>query len=98
VSESDLADLLDVLVDNVFAHTPEGTGFTVTLRATEGTCLLVVSDDGPGWSDAPSPRAGHTGLGLDIARRTAAQCGGHLVTGITGAGGARVEVALPLAH
>jgi signal transduction histidine kinase len=97
VSESDLADLLDVLVDNVFAHTPEGTGFTVSLRAAEATCVLVVADDGPGWSEAPTSRAGHTGLGLDIARRTAAQCGGHLVTGTTAGGGARVEVALPLA-
>jgi len=44
----------------------------------------------------PSPHPGHTGLGLDIARRTASQCGGHLVTGVTATGGARVEVALPL--
>ena len=36
VSESDLADLLDVLIDNVFAHTPDGTGFAVTLRAGDG--------------------------------------------------------------
>jgi len=96
VSDRDLADLLDVLIDNVFAHTPEGTGCTVSLRGVDRTCVLVVSDDGPGWSDAPSPRPGHTGLGLDIARRTASQCGGHLVTGITATGGARVEVALPL--
>ena len=98
VSEPDLADLLDVLIDNVFAHTPEGTGFAVTLRAVDGTCLLVVTDDGPGWSDASPSRPGHTGLGIDIARRTAAQCGGHLVTGTGPAGGARVEVALPLAR
>jgi signal transduction histidine kinase len=96
VSERDLADLLDVLIDNVFAHTPEGTGCTVSLRVAEATCVLVVSDDGPGWSDVPSPHPGHTGLGLDIARRTASQCGGHLVTGVTATGGARVEVALPL--
>ena len=43
---------------------------------------------------APGP--GHTGLGLDIARRTAQDCGGHLVTGTTPTGGAQVEVALPL--
>jgi signal transduction histidine kinase len=96
VSEGDLADLLDVLIDNVFAHTPDGTGCTVSLRALEGTCVLVVSDDGPGWGEAPSAQPGHTGLGLDIARRTAAHCGGHLVTGSTTTGGARVEVALPL--
>ena len=96
VSASDLADLLDVLIDNVFAHTPDGTGFTVALHAGGGTCVLNVSDDGPGWSAERKPGPGHTGLGLDIARRTAQDCGGHLVTGTTATGGARVEVALPL--
>jgi signal transduction histidine kinase len=96
VSDTDLADLLDVLIDNVFAHTRDGVGFSVSLRAVEGTCLLAVSDEGGGWSTAPSPGPGHTGLGIDIARRTAHQCGGHLVTGTSPSGGARVEVGLPL--
>lgn len=96
VSDADLADLLDVLIDNVFAHTRDGVGFLVSLRAVEGTCLLVVSDAGGGWSTAPPPGPGHTGLGIDIARRTAHQCGGHLVTGTSPSGGARVEVGLPL--
>lgn len=96
VSAADLADLLDVLIDNVFAHTADGTGFAVTLRRGDGTCLLSVSDDGEGWSAEPRPGPGHTGLGLDIARRTAQDCGGHLVTGTTASGGARIEVALPL--
>jgi signal transduction histidine kinase len=96
VSAADLADLLDVLIDNVFAHTADGTGFAVTLRGGEGTCLLTVTDEGGGWSDAPRQGTGHTGLGLDIARRTAQDCGGHLVTGTTESGGARIEVALPL--
>ena len=96
LSESDLADLLDVLIDNVFAHTPDGTAFAVTLRAGEGGCVLTVSDDGGGWSAEREPGPGHTGLGLDIARRTAEDCGGRLVTGTTATGGARVEVGLPL--
>jgi signal transduction histidine kinase len=97
VSAADLADLLDVLIDNVFAHTAEGTGFAVLLQGSNGTARLTVLDDGPGWVSDPHPRPGHTGLGLDIARRTAQDCGGHLVTGSTRSGGARVEVALPLA-
>jgi signal transduction histidine kinase len=96
VSEADLADLLDVLIDNVFAHTPDGTGFAVTLRAGERTCVLTVTDEGGGWSAEPKPGPGHTGLGLDIARRTAQGCGGRMVTGTTSDGGAKVEVALPL--
>jgi signal transduction histidine kinase len=97
VSEVDLADVLDVLIDNVFAHTEEGVAFSVRLRATdESSCVLVVSDDGGGWSTTPSTGVGHTGLGLDLARRTAHQYGGHLITGTSATGGARVEVALPL--
>ncbi|MGC4110797.1 MAG: HAMP domain-containing sensor histidine kinase [Nocardioides sp.] len=97
VSRTDLADLLDVLIDNVFAHTPEGTDFAVSLREAVGTALLLVTDEGPGWSaHASPPGPGHTGLGLDIARRTASQCGGHVVTGTSRSGGVRIEVALPL--
>ena len=96
VSAPDLADVLDVLIDNVFAHTPEGTAFEVTLRRVDSTCLLAVSDAGRGWDDHREPGPGHSGLGLDIARRTASDCGGHLVTGTSPSGGARVEVALPL--
>jgi signal transduction histidine kinase len=97
VSAADVADVLDVLIDNVFAHTPDGTAFTVTLRGSDGSCRLTVTDEGAGWAAETRPGPGHTGLGLDIARRTAQDCGGHLVTGTTPSGGARVEVALPLA-
>jgi signal transduction histidine kinase len=99
VSAADVADLLDVLIDNVFAHTPDGTGFEVTLRGSRsvgGTARLTVVDGGPGWASEPRPGPGRTGLGLDIARRTALACGGHLVTGTTRSGGARVEIALPV--
>jgi signal transduction histidine kinase len=96
VSAADVADLLDVLIDNVFAHTADGTGFAVTLRGSDGTARLTVADAGPGWSAEPRPGPGRTGLGLDIARRTAQDCGGHLVTGTMPSGGARVEVAFPL--
>ena len=52
-----------------------------TLRARR------VSDDGRGLVGASRrPGPGHTGLGLDIARRTAQDCGGHLVTGTTATG------------
>jgi signal transduction histidine kinase len=96
VSASDLADVLDVLIDNVFAHTPDGTAFAVSLRAGDRTCVLTVADEGGGWAAETKPGPGHTGLGLDIARRTAADCGGRMVTGTTPHGGAKVEVALPL--
>ncbi len=97
VASDDLADVLDVLVDNVFAHTPDGTAFEIGLELTDGVAELVVADDGPGVADRePGNRVGSTGLGLDIARRTAAGCGGGLWIGPGLRGGTRVEIRLPL--
>jgi signal transduction histidine kinase len=96
VPGQDVADLVDVLIDNVFAHTPEGTPFRVSLHAGERSVRLVVEDEGPGLgAGSPRPRPGSTGLGLDIARRTAAASGGGLVAGPGARGGTRVEATLP---
>jgi signal transduction histidine kinase len=96
VAAVDLADLVDVLIDNVFAHTPEGTPFEVTLETGEDTVRLVVEDAGAGLADpAPGPRTGSTGLGLDIARRTATGSGGTLTVRPAATGGTRVEATLP---
>ncbi|MGN6299556.1 MAG: HAMP domain-containing sensor histidine kinase [Angustibacter sp.] len=82
---TELADALDVLLDNVFAHTPEGTAFEVALsHDSAGAVRLEVIDDGPGLTDPSLTErgvsgAGSTGLGLDIVRRTAEAAGGELV-------------------
>jgi len=94
----DLAAAVDALVENVIAHTPEGTPFAVTLTATDAGAHLVVSDDGPGLPpDAPvrgrSDR-GSSGLGLDIARRCAEAAGGAMTIGSSPAGGALVALEL----
>ena len=93
----DLADLVDVLVDNVFAHTPEGTAFSVTLSGASDLARLEVSDDGPGpHRGGPGHRQGSTGLGLDIVRRTARDAGGALRLEARSPHGTLVEVTLPL--
>lgn len=75
VSGEDLAACADTLLENVFAHTPEGTGFSVRVsRRVGGGAWVVVSDAGPGFEDPDAARRGRssggsTGLGLDIARR-----------------------------
>ena len=74
---SDLTDILDVLVDNVFAHTPDDTAFAIRVAEHQGRVTLEVSDTGPGTAPAEG-RPGGTGLGLQIVRRTAARVGGHL--------------------
>lgn len=106
VAEDDLADVIDVLIDNVFAHTPEGTPFEVTLTSVADRLSLVVADDGPGLRRDTDDslgvhvaRPGSTGLGLDIARRLAEGCGGELLLGSGPAGrGTRVELTLPVVH
>ncbi|MFB4291125.1 ATP-binding protein [Nonomuraea sp. ATR24] len=91
-----LAAAVDALLGNVFAHTPEGVSFTVRLAPHPSGALLTVSDDGPGFDPALLARgtsgAGSTGLGLDIARRTAESCGGRLT--VSSHGGAIVEMVL----
>jgi signal transduction histidine kinase len=97
---ADLEAALDALLGNVVAHTPEGSPFSVTLAAEPGGgAVLLISDEGPGFSDAHvvgrgESRAGSTGLGLDIARRTAVASGGDLLIDRAPGGGARVTMRL----
>ncbi|MGW5484535.1 HAMP domain-containing sensor histidine kinase [Streptosporangium sandarakinum] len=101
VSEHDLAACVDLLLENVFAHTPDGTPFAVGLtpRRPGGGARLVITDEGPGFAH-PDPTGrgvsggASTGLGLDIARRTAEESGGGLLARTRPSGGAEVVVEL----
>lgn len=82
VAADELAAALDALLGNVFAHTPDGTAFAVTLTARiGGGATLTLADDGPGLAADQVRRGassgGSTGLGLDIARRVAQSSGGR---------------------
>ena len=55
VSGEDLVDVVDILVDNVFAHTPEHAAFSVLVRADSDELHLVVQDRGPGVWCRPRP-------------------------------------------
>lgn len=97
LSADDLRDVLDVLVDNVFAHTAEGVALRVELNRSETCALLVVADAGCGLPSTGTEAAtGGTGLGLDIAARTARSAGGDIRFGRAPEGGTEVEVTLPL--
>jgi signal transduction histidine kinase len=96
------AAAVDVLLGNVFAHTPEATPYAVALRAMAGRVELSVEDGGPGLPDAAAPvdrgssTGGSTGLGLDIASRAAGAAGGELrIERSERLGGARVVLDLP---
>lgn len=81
-SSEDLAGALDALLENVFAHTPEGAGFAVEVVEREGSAVVAVMDGGPGIPAGADERGrsarASTGLGLDIARRIAEASGGAL--------------------
>jgi signal transduction histidine kinase len=99
-SSEDLAACTDILLENVFSHTPEGCAFAVKLsRRAGGGAWLVVADDGPGFPDTDSTERGRssggsTGLGLDIAQRIAEASGGTLTIGPSTSGGGAVTVGL----
>ena len=81
-SAEDLGAALDALVENVVAHTPDGTPARITLTRADTGVRIVVADKGPGIPLGAGERGrsdrGSTGLGLDIARRCAEAAGGRL--------------------
>ncbi|MEV1292377.1 HAMP domain-containing sensor histidine kinase [Pseudonocardia sp. NPDC049635] len=96
---ADLEACVDALLGNVFAHTPDGTAFGVELSGRPtGGARLVVYDTGSGLPPGTDPISrgvsggGSTGLGLDIARRTAESAGGRLT--LSGPPGLRVVLEL----
>lgn len=101
-SADDLAACVDALLGNVFAHTDDGVAFGVSLELLRsGHRRLGVADEGPGfgsgghqWRRGVSG-AGSSGLGLDIARRTAQTAGGSMQLGSSNTGGAMVLIDLP---
>ncbi len=96
----DLGDVLDALIGNVFSYTDDDVPFEVVVsRRAEGGAIVSVSDAGPGFDGTAVARgssgSGSTGLGLDIARRTAERSGGKLSIGQAPMlGGALVQLEL----
>jgi signal transduction histidine kinase len=100
VSRDDLAACVDVLLDNIFTHTPEGCAMDLQLGGRAGGgAVLVMSDAGKGLPDVLALErgrsgSGSTGLGLDIVRRVAISSGGTVSLGRAPIGGAMIVVEL----
>ncbi len=101
VDGTELAAVIDNLVDNVFVHTDEGDGLTIGFDRHDGWARIWIADDGPGFPaqfDATGrgeSGGGSTGLGLDIARQLAEEAGGRLEIGRSDSGGGLVTLSLP---
>jgi signal transduction histidine kinase len=99
---SELQDVVDVLIDNVFAHTDEGVPLEVWVAPRPGGAIvLTVEDGGQGLPQQDiiargSSGAGSTGtgLGMDIVRRAAKNSGGEMEVGRSRLGGALIRVVL----
>ena len=104
IDATDLVDVVDALVDNVFAHTPDGTAFAVSLSGSDAALVrLEVADSGPGAANPNVTMRGHstaesTGLGLDIVRRAALAAGGELVLTTSPSGGLLAIVTFAIAE
>jgi signal transduction histidine kinase len=100
IAASDLAAAVDVLLDNAFTHTAEGIAVTVGSAVADGVAKIWVEDSGigvhPGVVERGASTIGSTGLGLDIARRTAENAGGSLEVGPSDLGGTKATLSLPV--
>lgn len=103
VDATELGAAVDALLQNAVVHTPWGGAVSVAVQSgADGQTVVVVGDEGegipPGAQERGRSTAGSTGLGLDIARRTAEASGGRLVLGRGPGGGAevRLELGAPL--
>ena len=101
VDADELGAAVDALIENVFAHTPDGTAFEVSVAPCRRAATRVaVGDAGPGIAGSGLDRrgrsdSGSTGLGLDIARRCVETVGGAFRLGTSSAGGAEIRLDFP---
>lgn len=100
VSHAEMAAAIDILLENVFAHTETGSALTIGFGVDSGMVRIWVEDGGNGLAPAAVERGesagGSTGLGLDIVRRTAESADGSLDIGESELGGAAVVIHLPI--
>jgi len=105
-----LVQLLLILLDNAFDHSPPDGTVTVGVRRVDHHVELTVADEGPGipaserervfepFTRLPGvrrDRAGGTGLGLAIARRIATAHRGSIHVAEAPGGGAAFVVSMP---
>jgi signal transduction histidine kinase len=100
LAADDLGELVDILIDNVFAHTPDGTDARLRVRTVGDEVIVIVEDAGAGMEQPYLGRGhshgGSTGLGLAIVHRIADGAGGSVQLEPSALGGLKVSVHLPV--
>jgi len=105
-----LIQLLMILLDNAFRHSPAGGTVTVAVARVGARAEVTVSDEGPGvpkearerifepFARLPASRAGEqgSGLGLAIARAIAERHDGTVRVDDAPGGGARFVFGMPI--
>jgi two-component system, OmpR family, sensor kinase len=102
------ASMIDNLLDNAIRYSKEGGSVAARIDLSEGSVQLSISDDGPGIREkyrervfdrffrVPGTEQSGSGLGMNIARRIAAQHGGTLtLSDGPGSRGLAVNIRLP---
>jgi signal transduction histidine kinase len=89
--------VVDALTGNVFSHTAAGTPIWISTGELDNRPWIEIADQGEGFADVALVErgvsgGGSTGLGLDIARRSAEMTGGSLQVDDRPGGGAVVRV------
>jgi two-component system OmpR family sensor kinase len=107
-----LRQIVDNLLANVRAHTPEGAPMRIRLRKLDGVVALEVTDSGPGMAPEEAAHAferfyradpsrsrasGGAGLGLSIVAAVTEAHGGRASVSSTHGAGATFRIELPLA-
>lgn len=107
---SALRQVVDNLLANVRAHTPEGTETTVSIARRDDRCVIEVADTGPGITEeqatlvferffradpSRSRLSGGAGLGLAIVASIVAQHGGSAEAVARAETGALFRITLP---
>ncbi len=106
-----LAQVFENLLVNAFSFAPDESRVEIVASATDRTCVVTVSDRGPGFPPAhldrvferfftyrptDAARREHAGLGLAIAKAIVEGYGGSIRARNRDGGGATIEVRLPL--
>jgi len=106
-----LRQVVDNVLANVRAHTPEGAPVHITLHSHDGVAVLEVADSGPGLDPGEAAHAferfyradpsrsrssGGAGLGLSIVAAVTEAHGGHASVSSVPGEGATFRIELPL--